>query len=172
MSYRIRSALIHDIGEIARIHVACWDGVYGTIMPLGERASLADREAMWEDVVGLPGPPVLSLVVETERGIAGFLNAGPARDDCFPIQVEISAIYIDPCQQRTGLGSVLFAHGLARLMRWGVDGAYLWSPRDNLAAHEFFRYAGGAYLGEGEGPGGVIELGWGWRDLQEQGSNG
>jgi ribosomal protein S18 acetylase RimI-like enzyme len=103
----IRTAQIADAEGIAGMHVDAWPETYRGIVP-GEilnELSYERRAQNWKRSIGERHRCLF--VAEDAGRIAGFVNAGPARDAPAGFDSEIYAIYLLPAHQRRGTGAAL-----------------------------------------------------------------
>jgi ribosomal protein S18 acetylase RimI-like enzyme len=122
-----------------------WQTAYRGILPdeFLDALSIPEREQRVREVLtsGRPGRRVW--VIESSRGILGFSDAGPSREDDAPNEAgEVYAIYLDPTAVGQGLGRELFAHTVEDLRQAGYRYATLWVLEANTRARRFYENAG------------------------------
>jgi ribosomal protein S18 acetylase RimI-like enzyme len=146
----IRPATADDAEAIARVHVTTWQEAYrdtfGAALDQLSVPDAAERRRAWlED----PAPGTFTLAGELFGRVAGFANAGPARDD--PGMGELYAIYVVPQSWGTGLGPALMAAVLDGLRARGVGVAVLSVLADNQRARRFYEREGWTFEDERDG---------------------
>lgn len=103
-----------------------------------------DEEAgaeRWRGLISEPPPHMHWLVVDGERGLAGFASLGASRDEPEPAG-ELFAIYVLPDESGRGVGQALMSETLTRLRAEGFGEAILWVFEDNTRARRFYEAAG------------------------------
>lgn len=148
---RIRSAAVEDAAAIARIHWDSWVATYGAIFPkqMFDKFPLAQREELWAREAAQHTDSALRrqlLVAEFDDQIAGFASVGPYRTQesdshSAALDGELFAIYLDPAQQRRGVGGALWRSSAAWLHAAGFDALRLWCVAGN-EAEAFYRAMG------------------------------
>ncbi len=84
-----------------------------------------------------------TFVAEDATGrVAGFVMAGPARDDDAVGLGEVQAIYLDPGARGRGLGRALMDAAIEALVGAGFSTVVLWVLTANIAARRFYERAG------------------------------
>lgn len=77
------------------------------------------------------------------KGVVGWVSYGPARDPHQDKTVaEITAIYVDPVQIRSGYGKQLFNQVVINLKKMGYLKVYLWVLSANHNAILFYKNQG------------------------------
>jgi GNAT superfamily N-acetyltransferase len=140
----IRSAGIGDAAAITEAQVAAWQLAYRGIMPdrylddlSEEKAGATERRRL--HIARPDDPRVFNLVAEYDGEVAGWLCAGPSRDDDRSATTgEIGAVYIHPDHWRSGVGSALMTVALQRLAEEGYTEAILWVFEENPGARRFY----------------------------------
>lgn len=137
----IRVATADEAADVARVQVATWRAAYAGLVSgaVLDRLSVPAAASRWSERLGQPGH---RLWVAGRGEVAGFVSAGPARDDDGP-DGEVYALYVLPDHQRGGLGRAL----LATAARWLRDeAAYgdlaLWVLAANAAGRAFYAATG------------------------------
>lgn len=142
-SATIRRATVADARAIAEIRVASWRATYPGMVP----GSILERMDVDRDEVRIGGklanPGLLAYVAEDVAGrVAGFVLAGPARDDDVDGLGEVQAIYLAPDVRGRGLGGALLDTALAGLAAEGFSTVVLWVLTANAPARRFYERAG------------------------------
>ncbi|MBF4163886.1 GNAT family N-acetyltransferase [Nocardioides acrostichi] len=140
----LRTATAKDAEALTDLHLDVWDDAYSGLMPQSvldqrraDRAAAVERRRAW-----LTADPDVWLAVDDGR-LVGFANAGPARDDDPPAQLELKALYVRASHYSTGLGRRLLGQVL------GDRPAYLWVLAGNVRAVRFYERAGFSFDGAG-----------------------
>lgn len=135
----VRPAVEDDAGALARLHERCWSVSYAGLADASwlTRRPIADRVQDW---VGLTRGDVAELWVAcADDKVAGFVAAGPSRDDDAPEGTgEIIALYVDPTLQGQGHGSALLERAVEELREEGLTRATLWTLEGNAKARKFY----------------------------------
>lgn len=146
----VRRAGPADAEAIADAHVRGWQTAYRGIVPDSflDGLDLARRADGWRERLSAPGDPTPGLgtwVVEAPDGVAGFVDAGPARAE--PIEPpagagEIYAIYLRPERRGEGYGRALLTTALAELSEARLTPVVLWVLEGNPLGRRFYESAG------------------------------
>lgn len=136
MSFTIRKMKLSDISSVQAIAKKTWNATYEEIIPsaIQEKflnAAYSDA-SMEHRVINS-----LLLVAEVEGKVVGFANYSPADSDG---KAELGAIYIDPANQGSGIGTAFLKEGISRLE--GVKEVYINVERDNEIGHTFYNAKG------------------------------
>lgn len=140
----IRKAKKQDVLRIAEIQVHGWRTAYVNLMPQTTLAQLSieDKTTMWLKIIETNQTHILVYDAPI-KGIVGWVAYGPARDPHQDKTVaEISAIYIDPVQIRSGYGKQLFKQSVINLKEMGYLKVYLWVLSENHNAILFYKNQG------------------------------
>lgn len=135
----IRKAEPKDANAIAQINVETWKDTYKGLINdavLNERKVDEKRIAGW--LTRIQDPSFIVLVYE-DKNILGYLWAGPARD-AYQIKNEIYALYVQPNNQKKGIGSMLLEKYKQQIK--GED-FYLYALKNNAKASSFYTKNGG-----------------------------
>ena len=135
----IRKAEPKDAKAIAQINVETWKDTYKGLIDdtvLNERKVDEKRIAGWLNRIQDPTSIVL---VYEDKNILGYLWAGPARD-AYQIKNEIYALYVQPGNQKKGIGSMLLEKYKQQIK--GED-FYLYALKNNTKASSFYTKNGG-----------------------------
>lgn len=102
-------ATIHDVTEIARIHVDCWQNCYGFLpSELLSRRNKAFRHAQWSKCIKNPGLAERLYVIRSGQSGIGFCFAKPCDDKDAPDGAgELHAGYVLPQWRGTSAGPKL-----------------------------------------------------------------
>jgi ribosomal protein S18 acetylase RimI-like enzyme len=143
----VREAAHEDAAAIAGIHVRAWQAAYRGLMPDAwlDDLTVERRTDTWTGILSAPGGPGTTLVGDDgEAGVVGFCSVAlPSRDeDAGPSTAEISALYIEPSQWRSGIGRALLDEVLARLRAAEWEDVTLWVLAGNASARAFYERFG------------------------------
>lgn len=132
MTTVIRRAKLEDTERLGQLHSQCWGELYSTVLPADVLAELspAVMAQLWQRFV-TRGDEYVQYVAEVDGRIVGFAGFGPGRDEGFTELREVYFVYVDPGEQRHGIGSQLLAAE--------TDASYLWVSERNRSAHKFYR---------------------------------
>jgi GNAT superfamily N-acetyltransferase len=133
----IRAAEVADAERVAVLQLDCWDDAYTGLVPQqvldDGRAHLDARAERWREILAGATP---TLVAEADGDLAGFVMAGPPRDDDIDLELELMALYVRAAWWGAGLGHALFAEAV------GDRAAYLWVVDGNERALGFYERQG------------------------------
>ena len=140
-----RQAGDRDAAAIARVHVRAWQLGYRGIVAdrVLDALSLEQRERDW--VIWLCSGESSTLIAERYGAVVGFASLVlPSRDeDVGPHTGELAALYVEPEQWRTGIGSALLREAMndARADR-SVEEIAAWVLSANTSAQAFYSRLG------------------------------
>jgi GNAT superfamily N-acetyltransferase len=139
----VRAAVPADARHVAEVHVRSWQSAYRGLLDQDYLDSLTPEA--WTsrydfERVGLRVPS--TLVAVRENAVCGFTSVGLSRDDDLADHGELMALYVDPRQLRTGIGTVLIGAARKRMAARGFAEAALWVLRDNHRARRFYERDG------------------------------
>ena len=139
-----RKAVPADARNIADVHVASWKVAYRGLLTDAELDSLSIEKFRQNWEKRLSKDNEMTLVVEVDSLVVGFITVGPSRDDDCEASVvgEIFAIYLAPDNWRQGLGRELCRRGLDLLRLEGFSEAIVWVFERNRAARRFYEALG------------------------------
>jgi ribosomal protein S18 acetylase RimI-like enzyme len=167
----IRPGTPEDAVDIACVHVDSWRDTYADILSESylARLSVAERVRQRQVILAGLGQAKATFVVDdTQHGILGFADCGPARLPQSRPTGEFYAIYLLPEAQGLGVGRIMVASMAEHLHRHGMDRAVAWTLSDNRGACWFYERLGGTVVGDrpivlvGRN---YVEIGYGWDDL-------
>jgi GNAT superfamily N-acetyltransferase len=157
----IREATVHDIPELAALHVRTWRATYEGILSEKQLSgpTVELREKQWRTALETTDGSRFVLVVEDEKGrLVGFAHGRPSDHPEF--DGELGSIFLEADYQRKGIGTRL----VARIARWflarGVESMWVFADGRNPSC-AFYRTLGGEKLDADPMLGN-----YGWRDLQ------
>ncbi len=165
----IREATIQDAPSIAKVHIDSWRTTYQGIIPnhFFFVLSYERSENMWRDIISKSPTSGFTFVAELEKGnIVGFANGGPEREDNPEYTGEIYAIYLLKEFQRMGIGRLLTAALVNRLIQIGLCSQLGWVLEMN-PARRFYEALGGKIVSQkviNIGGNDLTVVSYGWRD--------
>ena len=141
----VRTAVVADAAEIARIHVATWQSAYRGQLPDafldGMRAE--QRRKQWEMTLNYPAEGTRTFVAEPDSAVIGFCLVGRCRDeDLGPAVGELLAIYVVPECWGQGAGCALMQAGLAHLSELDCERSVLWVLESNTRTRTWYQRQG------------------------------
>jgi GNAT superfamily N-acetyltransferase len=166
----IRPAKPSDAKAIARIHVETWQNTYAGILPDAylTALSVSERLKLWQSVLARRDHGLTVVAEDSEAGVIGFGNAGPARADSLPKDSrwngEIYTLYLLPDWHGQGIGRLLLRELFNRLKRLGRTRIVLWVVEANPTRF-FYEAMGGRMIARRAEPfAGIVldELAYAW----------
>ncbi|MCX6129304.1 MAG: GNAT family N-acetyltransferase, partial [Proteobacteria bacterium] len=159
-----------DAAAIAATHVQTWQTAYRGIIPdeFLAKLSIADRQNFWEKhLAALPAGSHIYVAVDSKAQVLGFSSAGPNRDQEYPYDGEVMALYLLKEQQGHGIGRHLFQASIDCLVDSGCRKMLVWVLAQNPTCL-FYAHLGGRPIAEkivtiGGTP--LKELAYVWEDL-------
>jgi ribosomal protein S18 acetylase RimI-like enzyme len=134
MEYQIRQAAVEDADAVVRMHTLAHEECYGHLLSPAffdaRRASMPERVEKRRPYLDSTQPRIIA--VDESNEIVGFADAGTARDDDLPVELELYSIYTLRRTHGTGLGVALLKAALGDLP------AYLWVLEANVRAQAFY----------------------------------
>lgn len=166
----VRQAYPTDAGAIAQIHVETWRAAYAGLLPERMLAGMREQRhlANWSTQLGNPRSADLVLVAEQpQRGVVGFMSAGPTRSGLAGYDAEVYTLYVLPDWQNQGVGTRLLEGAFERLRARELGGVMLWVLARNPSRFFYEALGGVAIATRDERLWGVVlpEVAYGWPDL-------
>ncbi|MFW7381951.1 MAG: GNAT family N-acetyltransferase [Oligoflexus sp.] len=147
----IRSAMLQDVSEIARVHVKSWQSSYKHLMAADylSKLQLDERIAFWSKVLQDKQTASHTYVAlrDDDGTVIGFCHGGPSRHPAYATYGEIYAIYLLSDFQGKEIGRCLFQRSMIKFRQDSYAGALLWVLADNPACG-FYQKMGGAICEE------------------------
>jgi ribosomal protein S18 acetylase RimI-like enzyme len=137
----IRKSDIDDALIISQINFDAWNHAYKDIIPpeiLEERKIDQNKINNWKQ--NITNKDYTVIVGEKDSVVCGYLWAGQKRNDVDDIPYEIYSIYVDPNQQRKGIGKALI-NEYKRIIH--NEPFYLYMLKGNAPASSFYKKNGG-----------------------------
>jgi GNAT superfamily N-acetyltransferase len=150
VTIQYRQPTEHDIDEISRLHVLCWQQAYEGILPEEYLKTLSadDRVKEWRDTID--DPEVFKLIASDGERIVGFVSAGSARDNVAAYgDGEIYAIYNHRDFYRKGIGRNFLARVAKFWLAKGGCSLVVLFIGANKRAEVFYQSLGGIHVWEG-----------------------
>jgi GNAT superfamily N-acetyltransferase len=166
----IRRALPGDARAIAEVRVDAWRSTYRGMIPDSylDAMKVEDSEALWQRVLAAAPNTTSVFVAVGDEGVIAFAAGMMLAEPRFGLDAELTAIYVQPRHQRTGIGRRLVREVVAAQRAVGATGVLTWVIAQNRGARKFYEGLGAELLVEQpfEWDGmDLVEAGYGWRDL-------
>jgi len=177
MSFTIKTATESDIPDIAKIHVAGWQGAYSGIIDQTyiESQNIEKRTPDWQEWMKEEG--VVRLIAYQDSQPVGFAAYGALRtppagmSKIRPLySSEIYGLYLVPEVFRQGIGTALMKQAVENLKTQKHQSMCLWVLDKNKRACAFYEKMGGQRVGKKMvefGPTKAKEVCYAWRNIQE-----
>jgi GNAT superfamily N-acetyltransferase len=168
----IRPATDADVLPMAQVHIVSWRETYPGMLPepMLARMSIADEAIRWQRMLDHPRAwgGAIAFVAEQDGSVVGYGSCGeqrtePLRDRGFT--GEVGELYVLRGAQRQGAGSGLMKAMAGALLERGHRAMSLWVLEQNADARRFYESLGGTPVAEKRA--GLIEVAYGWSDLQQ-----
>ena len=166
----LRRATVDDAAAIAAVRIDGWRTTYRGIMPADylDGMQLEESSAHWARILGAESDAVCVFVAESEGEIIGFASGMMLSEAKLGMDAELSAIYLRPALQRSGIGRRMLQKVARVCQAQGATGLLVWVIAGNRPARQFCEQLGAAQLVEQpfswDGMD-LMEVGYGWRDL-------
>lgn len=169
----LRRATVADAEAIAAVRVESWQTTYRGMIPdtYLDQMRIEDSFLHWKQILeALPaaGDRVCVYVAESEGYIIGFASGMLLPEPKLGMRAELTAIYLRPAWQRSGIGRRLLQKVARTLQAQGADNLLVWVISGNAIARNFYEDLGATLLHEQAFTWDGIDLkevGYGWRDL-------
>jgi L-amino acid N-acyltransferase YncA len=156
-SLLVRPARVQDIGQMARVHVRCWQETYRGLMPdavLDDPGFPAARERMWTRALTAERYRRSRVAVaERDDELVGIAMSGPPEDVTAAWARVLNVLYVHAADQGTGAGQALLEAVIDP-----AESAALWVADPNPRAQAFYRKHGFAADGKAQFEHGVREI--------------
>jgi ribosomal protein S18 acetylase RimI-like enzyme len=169
----LRRATVADAEAIAAVRIESWRLTYRGMIPdayLGGM-KLEDSVIHWRTILeALPdnADKLCVFVAESEGQLIGFASGMILPEPKLGMRSELTAIYLRPAWQRSGIGRRLLQKVARTLQALGADSLLVWVISENAIAKNFYDDLGGVKLIEQsfswDGMD-MMETGYGWKDL-------
>ena len=166
----VRPAVPTDALAIAQVRVDAWRITYRGMIPDAYLAAMKVEEshALWERVLLAAPNTTNTFVAEVDGRVAGFASGMMLAEPKHGLDAELTAVYVAPDAQRSGIGRRLVAAVAAAQRGHGAHGLIVWVIAANKAARAFYEHLGAQILVEQpftwDGMD-LVEAGYGWHDL-------
>lgn len=159
--FAIRAARLEDAPALAEVHVKSWHESYPGLVPqhMLDGLDIGDRTRRWQDRLRAPQTGMSTFLVEDGAGVAGFVTAGPMRQDGIPADIdlppcdgEFHAVYILDRLKGSGAGQALMVAAARHLRALGHGTALVWVLTGNARARRFYEKLGARLAVDGVRP--------------------
>ena len=153
----VRPARVQDAGQMARVHVRCWQETYRGLMPdavLDDPGLPAARKRMW--TAALTDERYRHnrvAVAERDDELVGIAMSGPPEDVTAAWMRQLYVLYVRAADHGTGAGRALLEAVIDP-----AESAALWVADPNPRAQAFYRKHGFAADGTARFEDGVREI--------------
>ncbi|WP_295757297.1 GNAT family N-acetyltransferase [Undibacterium sp.] len=169
----LRRATVADAESIAKVRIESWLACYRGIIPDSylDDMKLEDSVLHWRTILealAVAGERICVFVAESEGQIIGFASGMLLPESKLGIEAELTALYLRPAWQRSGIGRRMLQKVAKVFQAQGVNNLLAWVISDNAAARNFYEDLGGALLREQDFNWDGLELkeaAYGWKDL-------
>jgi GNAT superfamily N-acetyltransferase len=153
----VRSAVVEDVVQMARVHVQCWQETYRGLMPdavLDDPDCLAARERFWTAALtDTRYRNNRAAVAERDGDVIGIAMSGPPLDREAAWTWQLYVLYVCAAEHGTGAGRALMGTVIEP-----AEPAALWVADPNPRAQAFYRKHGFVADGAAQIQGGVREI--------------
>lgn len=170
-AHAIRPATADDAPSIARVRVESWRATYRGMIPDAylDGMKVEDSTALWHRVLTAAPNRTSTFVAETDDGtLAAFAAGLMLAERKYDLDAELSAVYVTPQHQRSGIGRRLVGTVASAQRQVGATGLITWVIAANRRARAFYESLDAELLVEQpfqwDGLD-LVEAGYGWRDL-------
>lgn len=169
----LRRATVEDAQTIAAVRVESWRATYRGMIPDSflDAMRVEDSFLQWRQILQAmfeAADRICVYVAESEGQIIGFASGMMLPEPKLGMQSELTAIYLRPAWQRSGIGRRMVQKVARTLQAQGADSMLVWAISGNAIARNFYEELGGILLTEQafswDGMD-LMEAGYGWRDL-------
>ena len=146
----VRDALAADAEVIAAINADGWRTNYVGLMPASRLARVEPLPDRWSSVIARAPRPWHVSVAVTSAEVIGFLTFLPMRSESLSIEGydgEISALYVAPERQRTGVERARFERVRCAAATDGWAGLGVWTLAGSTQSCGFYAALGGRPIG-------------------------
>ncbi|MCH8622117.1 GNAT family N-acetyltransferase [Undibacterium sp. TS12] len=169
----LRRATVDDAEAIAAVRVESWQATYRGMIPddyLNEMR-IEDSMLQWRQILQAMSQAqdrICVYVAESEGHIIGFASGMMLPEPKLDMQAELTAVYLRPAWQRSGIGRRMVQKVARTLQAQGAESLLVWVISGNAIARNFYEELGAELLTEQafswDGMD-LMEAGYGWRDL-------
>lgn len=169
----LRRATVEDAQAIAAVRIESWRATYRGIIPDAYLDGMQLEESVhhWRSILqALPAAAdrVCVFVAESDGQVIGFASGMLLPEAKLGMQAELTAIYLLPEWQRSGIGRRMAQKVARSLQALGAASLLVWVIAGNAVARNFYEELGGTFLLEQafswDGID-LMEVGYGWPDL-------
>lgn len=169
----LRRATVDDAQAIAAVRVESWQANYRGMIPDNylDEMRIEDSMLQWRQILqamAQAADRICVYVAESDGHIIGFASGMMLPDRKLGMQAELTAVYLRPAWQRSGIGRRMVQKVARTLQAQGAESLLVWVISGNSIARNFYEELGGVLLIEQafswDGMD-LMEVGYGWRDL-------
>lgn len=169
----LRRATVDDAEAIAAVRVESWQATYRGMIPDDylDEMRIEDSMLQWRQILQAMSQAqdrICVYVAESEGHIIGFASGMMLPEPKLGMQAELTAVYLRPAWQRSGIGRRMAQKVARTLQAQGADSLLVWVISGNAIARNFYEELGAELLTEQafswDGMD-LMEAGYGWRDL-------
>lgn len=141
--WEIRRATGSEALAVAAVHIGSWRVAYRGIMhdDFLDGLDMELRASRYKFDLTNPGDPVTFVAVDAAK-VVGLVIVGPTRDEDLTGLGEVCALYVEPDQWRSGVGSALMKKAEQQLTQDGFTEASLWVLEGNFRGRGFYEATG------------------------------
>ena len=166
----IRSALVDDVADIARLHRAIWCDTYRDLAPADVYQALDEeyRRMRWADMLANPRRDQRVLLAVLDDRLVGIGAIAASSEPAFEGRGEIKSLYVDSSIKRRGIGRLMMREMAREFVSMGYSAIGLGVVVGNEPAIAFYRALGGQLVGQYVDPGPIWRsdnLIFAWDDL-------
>lgn len=146
----IRPVKESELRRVAAIRVAGWQSAYRGIVDDAflDAMSIDGAEAKMRSRFKENNTFLVAEVAGQIVGFCRFVSDNSFTPEATDADCELTALYIDPPHQHTGVGTALFDYVVDTLRAQGRRHMILWCVKENLPAVSFYEKMGGKLAGE------------------------
>ncbi|WP_222619418.1 GNAT family N-acetyltransferase [Undibacterium hunanense] len=169
----LRRATVDDAEAIAAVRVESWQATYRGMVPDSYLDDMRVEDSMlkWRQILQAMSQAqdrICVYVAESEGHIIGFASGMMLPEPKLGMQAELTAVYLRPAWQRSGIGRRMVQKVARTLQAQGAESLLVWAISGNSIARNFYEELGGVLLIEQafswDGMD-LMEVSYGWRDL-------
>ncbi len=169
----LRRATVEDAAAIAAVRVESWQATYRGMIPdtYLDDMRIEDSALQWRQILQAmtaAADRICVYVAESEGQVIGFASGMMLPEPKLGMQAELTAIYLRPAWQRSGIGRRMLQKVARTLEAQGAESLLVWVISGNAIARNFYEELGAVLLIEQAFSWDGIDLmeaGYGWRDL-------
>ncbi|ASU38032.1 GNAT family N-acetyltransferase [Herbaspirillum sp. meg3] len=170
----VRRATVDDAALIAQVRIDSWRAAYRGMIPDAylDGMKVGDSTRMWTRVLSAASDAACTFVAEVDGELVGFAAGITLAERKLDFDAELTALYVLPSAQRAGIGRRLLTEVVATLGAAGAPNMLVWVLAQNKKARDFYAHLDALLLAEQTFKWDeldLIEVAYGWRDIQSIG---